>query len=103
MSETFRVSRTPVREAFVRLAQEGLLNIYPQRGTFVAKIDLNHLEEARFVRENLEKAVLAEAGNGISSQALQALRTNLAAQTICRDAGDYQQMLDLDNEYHRII
>jgi len=41
ISEKFKVSRTPVREAFVRLSQEGLLNIYPQKGTFVSLIDLS--------------------------------------------------------------
>ncbi len=103
MADTFKVSRTPVREAFVRLAQEELLDIYPQRGTFVSKINLDHLEEARFVREHLEKAVFAQAGAGLPAAALQELRTNLAAQEICREAADYQKMLNLDNDFHRII
>src|SRR5262249_9041063 len=52
------VSRTPVRESFVRLSQEGLLDIYPQRGTVVSLIDLELVEEARFMREQLECAVV---------------------------------------------
>src|SRR5471030_2430341 len=53
ISEKFKVSRTPVREAFVRLSKEGLLNIYPQKGSFVSLIDLSSVEEARFMREHL--------------------------------------------------
>lgn len=58
MSEKFNVSRTPVRESFLRLSREGLLNVFPQRGTFVSLIDLNLVEEARFMREHLERAVI---------------------------------------------
>ena len=54
----FKVSRTPVRESFLRLAQEGLVQVLPQRGTFVSLIDTALVEEARFMREQLEKAVI---------------------------------------------
>ncbi|MBU3181932.1 GntR family transcriptional regulator [Clostridium psychrophilum] len=56
--EKFNVSRTPVREAFARLSQEGLISVYPQKGTFVSLIDLLSVEEARFMREHLERAIL---------------------------------------------
>lgn len=44
------VSRTPVRESFIRLDREELLHIYPQRGTFVSKIRLDRIREERFLR-----------------------------------------------------
>lgn len=50
------MSRTPVREALVRLAQEGLVNIYPQKGTVVSLIDLSAVEEGRFLREHFRKS-----------------------------------------------
>jgi GntR family transcriptional regulator, rspAB operon transcriptional repressor len=53
------VSRTPVREAFQQLAEDGLLAISPQRGTAVAKISIRQVRQAQFVREVLERAVLA--------------------------------------------
>lgn len=52
------VSRTPVREAFARLADAGLIRVVPQVGTKVARIRMVEAEEARFVRENLEIACL---------------------------------------------
>ena len=48
------VSRTPIREAFLNLLQEELLEILPQRGARVALISVKKVEEARFVRESLE-------------------------------------------------
>jgi GntR family transcriptional regulator, rspAB operon transcriptional repressor len=54
----FALSRTPVREALLRLAGEGLIEIRPQRGTYVARIALPRIEEALFVREAVECAVL---------------------------------------------
>ncbi|MGQ9369172.1 GntR family transcriptional regulator [Azospirillum sp. ST 5-10] len=50
----FGVSRTPVREAFRRLADEGYLRIVPQVGTFVAPIQLSAVSDSQFVRETLE-------------------------------------------------
>lgn len=54
----FGTSRTPVREALLRLADEGLIEIRPQRGTYVSRMSLARLEEALFVREAVEGAVL---------------------------------------------
>src|SRR4051794_26712808 len=48
------VSRSPVREAFIRLAEESLIDIYPQYGTFVAKISPEAVAEAQFIRQAIE-------------------------------------------------
>ena len=63
MAASFGVSRTPVREALIRLADEGLIDIYPQAGTFVSRIDLAAVREAQFVRQALETAVAIEAAS----------------------------------------
>lgn len=58
LSNVLGVSRTPVREAFIRLSQKGLLDILPQRGTFVSKINTDQLSEFRFLRVTLENAIV---------------------------------------------
>ena len=58
LAEALGVSRTPVREAFIRLSQKGLLEILPQRGTFVSKIHTEQLAEFRFFRVTLERAIV---------------------------------------------
>jgi DNA-binding GntR family transcriptional regulator len=63
MAAGFGVSRTPIREALIRLADEGLIDIYPQAGTFVSRIDLAAVREAQFVRQTLETAVAMQAAS----------------------------------------
>ena len=103
ISLRFNVSRTPVRESFMRLAQEGLLEIYPQRGTFVSLIDPVLVEEARFMREQLERAVIRLACGSFPDDRLEALLANLALQKACIEKQDYRKMFELDEAFHRTI
>lgn len=83
ISELLSVSRTPVREAFVKLAQEELLEVYPQRGTFISLIDLEHVEEVRFIRELLERASAKLAAERPENVDFVSLRENLQRQRYC--------------------
>jgi len=103
MALAFMVSRTPVRESFVRLAQEGLVYVLPQRGTFVSLIDTEHALEARFMREQLERAVVRLACEAFPPDSLAALETNLAAQHAVLDTRDESRMFELDEDFHRTL
>lgn len=103
ISEQLGVSRTPVREAFIKLSREGLLYILPQRGTYIAKIDLDQVEEARFIREVLESAVLKIVTQGISEQYLKRLHDNLEEQRKCLVTKDLAEYYELDETFHRTI
>lgn len=61
LTERFGVSRTPLREALIRLAEERLVDVFPQSGTFVARIPHAALPEAVIVRKALEQAALGLA------------------------------------------
>ncbi|MBN7576173.1 GntR family transcriptional regulator [Clostridium sp. 2-1] len=103
LSEKYRVSRTPVREALVRLAQEGLVQIYPQKGTVVSLIDLSAVEEERFLREHLERAVVKEACMEFSEENILALEMNLKFQKMYIENKDYKKLFNTDEEFHKII
>src|SRR3954465_11416261 len=79
------VSRTPVREALVRLRDDRLVEIVPQLGTFVAPISDRAVGDAQFVREALECAALRAAAPRVTAEDLDALEQNLAAQERARD------------------
>ncbi|NOU88386.1 FCD domain-containing protein [Paenibacillus sp. LMG 31460] len=103
ISDKFKVSRTPVRESFLQLSQEGLLDIYPQKGTCVSLIDLNLVEEARFMRENLEIAVIKLACENFSQEKLFSLEMNLKMQEICMQEKNHAQLFQLDEGFHQTI
>src|SRR5919112_241624 len=77
----FGTSRAPVREALIRLAEEGLIEVQPQRGSFVSRISLASMQRARFVREALEIAIVRRAAErGLSSAAQEKVAAALADQ-----------------------
>ena len=61
LSKVLNLSRTPIREVIMKLKSEYLIEVKPQSGTYVAKIDWNLIDEAIFMRYFLEKEVLKEA------------------------------------------
>lgn len=103
ISDLFQLSRTPVREAFLKLTQEGLLEVYPQRGTFVSLIDLYEVEEARFIRESLERATVRVACKKATAEDIALLKENVSKQKKCVESNDYNQLFHLDEEFHQLI
>lgn len=103
MSITFNVSRTPVRESFVRLAQEGLVVVLPQRGTRVSLIDPDLVLEAQFMREQLERAVIRLACKQFPEELLAELSNNLSQQQESLMKHDGTAMFELDEQFHRIL
>jgi GntR family transcriptional regulator, rspAB operon transcriptional repressor len=103
ISERFKVSRTPVRESFIQLSQDGLLDIYPQKGTCVSLIDLNLVEDARFMREHLEVAVIRLACQSFQEEKLFSLEMNLLKQEKAIKEKDFEKLFELDEEFHQTI
>ena len=101
IAQRFGVSRQPVREAFIKLAEAGLVRVLPQRGTFVVKISVHAVLEARFVREALEGEVVARAAGRLAPEALGALDKNLLAQEAAARRADPERFLALDEAFHR--
>ena len=96
----FGTSRAPVREAIIRLVEEGLIEVLPQRGSFVSRISLGAMQRARFVREALEVAVVRRAAErGLSATALKQIEATLADQDQARS--DAERFTLADDAFHR--
>lgn len=94
------LSRTPVREALIDLAKVKIIEIAPQKRSVVAYIDYDMVEEARFMRNVLECAVVELAcQNAMVSEILQ-LEDNVKLQRFHLEQGNYSGIMDLDNQFH---
>ena len=74
------LSRTPVREALLELAKSKVVDIYPQKGSVVSLIDYELVEEAYFVRNVLESAVVELACEKAGDMALEELESSMRLQ-----------------------
>ncbi|MET3892991.1 DNA-binding GntR family transcriptional regulator [Bosea sp. OAE506] len=100
MALRFGVSRTPVREAFKRLVEEGFLVVVPQVGTFVAPIDLAAVYDSQFVRETLECRTVALAAERLDEEGRARLDALVAQQAEAMQAGDRVSFFRLDEAFH---
>lgn len=95
----FGTSRGPVREALIRLGEDGLIEVLPQRGSFVGRLSLPDIERARFVREALEIAVVRRAAEaGLPAEHRARAEAALAAQG--EPGIDAERFIDLDDAFH---
>jgi GntR family transcriptional regulator, rspAB operon transcriptional repressor len=97
------VSRTPVREALMRLSGEGLIEVFRQSGTFVSPIKLHDVYEGLLIREALETAVVRRATRKFDRRFESRFEALLARQRECAEQDDYDGFHVLDEEFHRTI
>lgn len=103
LARQFGVSRQPVREAFIKLAEAGLVEIRPQRGTFVQLISRREVENARFIREAIEAAFARKAAEAAAPGTTALLRRIIERQEAAQAADDPVEFLRQDEEFHRAI
>lgn len=95
------MSRTPVREAFIRLRQEGLLQVFPQSGTVVSPISLDEVQDCQFLRETLECRTVALAAERCTVADAADLKRLLDQQLDYCSAGREAEFVQADDEMHR--
>ncbi len=97
------ISRTPIREAVLRLARENLVEVVSKSGTFVARIPVSALPEALIARRALEgMTVRSAAGCATRSQVL-GLRSLIEHQREMMERGDIKGFHQVDENYHAMI
>ncbi|MDH2051975.1 GntR family transcriptional regulator [Achromobacter marplatensis] len=101
LAEAYGLSQTPIRDALMRLAEEALVEIYPQHTTVVSRIDIPAARQAHFLRQSLELEIvhlLAQRPDPVLHKRLQA---SIDLQRVSHANGEYQQFIDADQAFHR--
>lgn len=103
LMEQLETGRTPVREALQRLANEGLVNVYPRRGMFVSGVEVQDLSGLSEVRATLEPACARLAAERATPDDLAELDALLDALAHLENGGDERTLIELDQRIHRTL
>ncbi len=103
IAEEFGVSRTPVREALLRLAETGLVEIFPQSGTFVSRIPLSAIPEAVVIRKSLERTTVERAAQVATADDIARLDTIIARQRAHAALSEASFFYEQDEAFHEAI
>jgi DNA-binding GntR family transcriptional regulator len=94
------VSKTPVREALVRLARDGLVQVHPQRGTFVFRLDPEQVGQLCRYRATIETAALREAAAAHPKELVAEMTRLVSAMKVAARKRDQKELARLDMEFH---
>lgn len=97
------ISKTPVREALLRLRVDGLIDIQPQRGTFVFSLTPRQVQEICVFREAIEVTAVKLAMEGRRADLVKALQANVREMALARKARDFKAFSHLDEAFHQTI
>ena len=102
LARQYNISRQPVREAFIKLSEEGLVVVRPQRKTLVTKIDLPTVLQSRFVREAVEAEIVAILAKSGDEDVVDELRRQLQSQSrVARNCS--REFIIEDLKFHRTL
>ena len=105
LAERFELSQTPVRDALLQLAQEGLVDIFPQHATLVSRIDIASATQAHFLRCAIELEVVRTLALAPADDTA-VLRAKLTAQIDLQAAlamADTEEFISSDQAFHRLM
>ncbi|APA89822.1 GntR family transcriptional regulator (plasmid) [Paraburkholderia sprentiae WSM5005] len=97
----YGLSQTPVRDALMKLGEEGLVDIYPQHATVVSQINVTSALQAHFLRRSIELEVVRTLAEQRDPTLIAELRVAIARQTELLDLKNYEQFSLLDQAFHR--
>ena len=103
LAARYTVSRQPIGEACNRLAEEGLLDVFSQRGTYVSRIDIDAVLSARFVLEAVEVDMACLLAARLEPEVITRLERIVEAQAALVDSPEPAPFVELDDAFHRGI
>lgn len=101
LSAELGLSRTPIRESLIELSKIRMVEILPQRGSRIARIDCNLVEESRFLRLVLEKAIAELACEKAGTLDFSVAEANVKLQRFYLENQLSEKLMELDDDFHR--
>lgn len=100
LATEFGLSSTPIRDALMRLAEEGLVDVFPQHATLVSRIDVRHAQQAHFLRQALELEIVRMLAREPDRTLIAELDELILRQRRSAKEGDLETFVTADNEFH---
>jgi DNA-binding GntR family transcriptional regulator len=100
LAEQFGVSSTPIRDALMRLEEEGLVEVFPQYATVVSRIDVHRAQQAHFLRQALELEIVRVLALKPDQALVAELNATIVRQQQFAKAGAFEKFMAADNEFH---
>ena len=100
LAAQFGVSSTPIRDALMRLEEEGLVDVFPQHATVVSRIDVGRAQQAHFLRQALELEIVRLLAERRDESLVIRLDHAIALQQQFARAGDFESFIAGDNDFH---
>lgn len=101
--DEYKVSRTPVREAFIQLELEGLVENIPNRGAFAIGFSKQDIEDIFYLRKSYEIVAVKWAIERMSDQELESLNEAYEFMEFYTKRRDYQKILTINAKFHELI
>src|SRR3954468_21781204 len=96
----FGISSTPVRDALMRLEEEGLVDVFPQYATVVSSVDVRLAQQAHFLRQAIELEIVRMLAIRHDEAFVTELNAAIARQQQFAKAGEFAKFMTADNEFH---
>jgi DNA-binding GntR family transcriptional regulator len=103
MADIFGVSRARIREVLARLAHEQIVELFPQRGAYVAKPSIEQARDIFEARRLIEPAVLRRLVDTLTAEKTQRLRQHIELEHDARRRGDKRAVIRLSGEFHTLL
>ncbi|NVM88636.1 GntR family transcriptional regulator [Variovorax sp. SG517] len=103
LADRFGVSQTPVREALLRLNEEGLVDVFPQHATLVSRIDIAAAREAHFLRRSIELELVHQLALDETPGLVEQLKGVIAQQAALANSQRYGDFVNADRAFHRLM
>lgn len=103
LQDRFGLSSTPIRDALMRLQEEGLVDVFPQHATVVSPIDVGRARQAQFLRRSVELELVRTLALTPDDKVVDRLRSLVRQQTVFADLSEHEAFVNADQAFHRTM